>query len=341
MKTMMPAIRITIMISAAVMLLGGCRKALCYNHDEHAPRVRVNIVTEWEQEWERNVSKNWESRWRGVLGFGYDDLRPEVSSGLRAKVFSDGNLENEYNIKAEGDLLNMTPGVHDILMYNNDTEYIVFHETSSSATAMASTRTRTRSTYNERFKNETTVNAPDQLYGAFIPEYNAEKTLEQINVPAQMRPLVYTYVIHYIFKNGLKYVGLARGALSGMAEGVYLQSGRTTEGIATILFDECTVDQNLGIYATVLSFGVPDEDPLPDKPHEGHEFMLNLEVRLKNGKILNFDYDVTDQVREQPKGGVIVIDGIEISDEDGLEGAGGFDVTIEGWGEFQDIELSL
>lgn len=341
MKTMMQAIKISIMISAAAVILGSCRKALCYNHDAHAPRVRVNVAAEWEREWERNVTKNWEERWRGVLKFGYDHLRPEPASGIRAQVFSDGKLENESNLQADGGRLNMTPGKHDILMYNNDTEYIVFHETSSSATAVASTRTRTRSTYNERFKNETTVNAPDQFYCAFISEYNAEKTLTETNIPVQMRPLVYTYLIHYMFKSGLKYVELARGALSGMAEGVYLHSGRTTEGIATILFDECTVDQDLGIHTTVLSFGVPDEDPLPDKPHERHEFLLNLEVRLKNGKILNFDYDVTDQVREQPKGGVIVIDGIEISDEDGLEGSGGFDVTVEGWGEFQDIELPL
>ena len=40
---------------------------------------------------------------------------------------------------------------------------------------------------------------------------------------------------------------------------------------------------------------------------------LNLEVRLKNGIIKNFYFDVSDQIAKQPQGGVIVVKGIEIS----------------------------
>nr|WP_233555714.1 MULTISPECIES: hypothetical protein [unclassified Bacteroides] len=41
----------------------------------------------------------------------------------------------------------------------------------------------------------------------------------------------------------------------------------------------------------------------------------------------------------QPQGGVIVVSGIEIPDEEGMEGGSGFDVDVDGWGEFEDIEL--
>lgn len=321
--------------------VSSCRKELCYNHDEHALKVRLNMVSEWEQEWERNAGKDWERRWRGVLGFGYDEVRPDSAEGIRARVFTEGVLEGESNIAPEGGFVGMTPGTHDILFYNNDTEYITFHDTESTATAVASTRTRTRSTYNSRYAEEVTVNAPDQLYGAYMQGIEAERTLEEVKVPFQMRPLVYSYIVHFMFKNGLEYVALARGALSGMAEGVYLQTGRTTDEVATILFDDCIVDQNMGVYAKVLSFGVPSEEPLPDGPHSGHEFRLNLEVRLKNGKILSFDYDVTDQLSQQPRGGIVVVQDIEISDEDGQEGSGGFDVDVEGWGDYEDIELPL
>ncbi len=323
------------------IMFTGCRKDLCYNHDEHALKVRVNMDAEWEREWERNLGKNWEKRWRGVLGFGYDDVRPESAKGIRARVFTDGKFESESNIEANGGKIGMKPGVHDILFYNNNTEYITFHDSESIATAVASTRTRTRSTYSTRFGDETTVNAPDQLYGAFIENYKAERTLEEVNLPVQMRPLVYSYVVHFIFKSGLKYVSLGRGALSGMAEGVYLQTGRTTEKEATILFDDCIVDQDLGIYKTVLSFGAPDEIAIPEAPGKVHTFRLNLEVMLKNGKLISFDYDVTDQVRAQPRGGVIVIQDIVIDDEDGMEGSGGFDVEVGDWGEYEDIVLPL
>lgn len=50
---------------------------------------------------------------------------------------------------------------------------------------------------------------------------------------------------------------------------------------------------------------------------------------------------MTDQVTGQPRGGVIVVKNIEISDEEGTEGSGSFDVTVDGWGEYIDVELPL
>ena len=341
MKRLMPAIKTVFIILSLAAVTGSCRKELCNNHDAHSLKVRAVTKAEWEREWERNVSKNWEERWRGVLGFSYDDLRPEPATGIRAQVFTDGILDNESNLETDGGRLHMRPGTHDILFYNNDTEYIVFENEGLLATAVAGTRTRTRSTYNTRFSEETTVNAPDQLFGCFIAEHQAEESLTETEISAFMRPLTYNYIIHFMFKSGLNYVALARGALSGMAGSVYLQTGRTTEDIATILFDDCIVDQKLGIHTQVLSFGVPDADPIPEQARDNHRFNLNLEVRLNNGKILTFDYDVTDQVKVQPRGGVIVIQDIVIDDEDGMEGSGGFDVNVDGWGEFEDIELPL
>ena len=69
--------------------------------------------------------------------------------------------------------------------------------------------------------------------------------------------------------------------------------------------------------------------------------LLRLYYDLKNGKIKSFDFDVTDQVAAQPQGGVIVVKGIEISDEEGTEGGSGFDVDVEDWGDYEDIELPL
>ena len=68
---------------------------------------------------------------------------------------------------------------------------------------------------------------------------------------------------------------------------------------------------------------------------------LNLEVKLKNGIIKNFDFDVTEQVAKQPHGGIITVSGIKISDEDGKHGSSGFDVDVNEWGEFEDIEIPL
>ena len=127
---------------------------------------------------------------------------------------------------------------------------------------------------------------------------------------------------------------------SGMAESVYLNSGHTSEEEATVLFD-CTME-DFGPQALVRSFGVPD---FPNEHYNTaraeRRYALNLEVRLKNGNMKSFDFDVTDQVKAQPQGGVIVVKDIEIPDKEGMEGGSGFDVDIEDWGEYEDIELPL
>ncbi|MCL1616609.1 DUF5119 domain-containing protein [Bacteroides sp. ET71] len=324
-----------------LLLLSGCRKDLCYTHDEHGWAVKVNVVADWEQEWERMHETDWEQNWMEDFSCSYDELRPDVADGIRVLVYPDqGNRYNEYNLEAEGGRLSMAEGMNSLLFYNNDTEYIVFSDLDASAAASATTRTRTRTTFTSTpaHADERTINEPDMLYGTYVDEYEAQKTVEPVDLPLTMRPLVYTYLVRYEFSHGLEYVALARGALAGMAESVYLQDGHTGEEAATVLYD-CTL-QSYGAEAQVQTFGVPNY------PGEGYGraaqvYTLNLEVRLNNGKILDYEFDVTAQVEKQPRGGVILVDGIEVSDEDGQEGSGGFDVDVDGWGDYVDIPLPL
>ena len=155
-----------------------------------------------------------------------------------------------------------------------------------------------------------------------------------------MHPLVFKYLVRYEFSKGLEYVKLTRGALSGMAASVYLNSGYTSKETATLLYD-CTMEP-WGAQVIITSFGVPDyPNGFYSQTRAPHSNALNLEVRLKNGIIKNFNFDVTEQINNQPQGGVIVVSGIEISDEDGKQGSSGFDVGVEGWGEFEDVVIPL
>lgn len=84
----------------------------------------------------------------------------------------------------------MRPGEHSLLLYNNDTEYIVFDDMNSFASAKATTRTRTRASYagNPYMENtvENTVNAPDMLYGNYMENYTAERKIEADELPVTM-----------------------------------------------------------------------------------------------------------------------------------------------------------
>ena len=43
----------------------------------------------------------------------------------------------------------------------------------------------------------------------------------------------------------------------------------------------------------------------------------------------------------QPHGGVIVVRDIEIDEEVAVEGSGAFDVEVDDWGPYEDVELPL
>lgn len=338
-------------MALAIPTLSSCEhKDLCFDHDVHAPKYDFRVVATYEQEWEINNSDNkvWnsEDEWPERFGMTYNELRPDVPKGLRMHVFSESGVSDMINMPALGDVVGLRPGNHQLLFYNNDTEYILFDDMYSYASAKATTRTRTRSTYmgnpfkGNASRSEPTVNMPDMLYGNYNEKYTSQRTTEEVVMPVTMHPLVFKYVVRYEFSKGLEYVGLVRGALSGMAAAVYMHSGQTSKEAATLLYD-CTLEP-WGAQAIVRTFGVPDWPNALYQPTRGQRsYALNLEVRLKNGLIKNFDFDVTDQIEKQPQGGVIIVKGLEISDKDGWQGGSGFDVKIDGWGEFKDIVIPL
>lgn len=319
-------------------------KELCYDHEPHALKYHVTVNASYEQQWQYTYgdSPDWKSAWPENLTFSYENLCPAIPEGLRVLSFGENDKQEMKNMPAAGGIISFTEGTYSLLFYNNDTEYIVFDNTDSFATAKATTRTKTRSTYfgnsYSGTKNEKTVSAPDMLYGNYIENYTPEKDVVAREMDVVMHPLVFTYVIQYEFDYGLQHVALARGALAGMAESVYLNSGQTSSDIATILYD-CTIVE-YGAQAVVNSFGIPDY-PNGNYTRAGDRYSLNLEVCLKNGVIKSFDFDVTDQVAEQPHGGIITVTGLKISDEESKQGSSGFDVDLNDWGEFEDILLPL
>ena len=337
-------------MALAIPTLSSCEhKDLCFDHDVHAPKFDFRVTATYQQEWELNENqKVWasEAEWPEKYGMAYDDLRPKVPAGLRMHVFSETGVNDMINMPAQGDVVGLQPGNHQLLFYNNDTEYILFDDMYSYASAKATTRTRTRSTYmgnpfkGNASRSEPTVNMPDMLYGNYKEKYTSERTYEMPEMSVTMHPMVFKYLVRYEFSKGLEYVGLVRGALSGMAAAVYMHSGQTSKEAATLLYD-CTLEP-WGAQAIVTSFGVPDWPNSLYQPTRGQRsYALNLEVRRKNGLIKSFDFDVTDQIEKQPQGGVIIVKGLEISDEDGWQGGSGFDVKIDGWGDYEDIVIPL
>ena len=191
------------------------------------------------------------------------------------------------------------------------------------------------------------MNSPDMLFGSWIEEIVIEGTpgVSLMDLPVTLRPLVYKYVIVYRFESGIEHVRQARGALAGMAESVYLRDGHTGPEKVTVLFDDARIDaERSEVSVAVSTFGVPD---YPDKYYQGLSardvpdvFGLNLEVMLPDGSLKSFEFDISGQMADQPRGGVIEVEGLTVS-EDEFGTGGAFDVEVGGWGDYEDIVLPL
>jgi hypothetical protein len=184
------------------------------------------------------------------------------------------------------------------------------------------------------------------LFANYIENYVPAKVVEPVEVEVELQPLVFTYKCRFEFGNdtipdgNLKYVALAKADLSGMAASVLLETGETSEDAVTILSEDAEVT-DWGVRSCIRSFGIP-AFPNPNYPTRGEaRHALVLHLRLKNGDYVSYDYDVTDQVTKQPHGGVIVIKDIAIPDDVVSKGSGAFDVVVDDWGPYEEIDLLL
>lgn len=347
MKTSRPIYIIMYMLMM-LPVLSSCRKDLCY---DHFPKASLRLS--YEQEWERDYGMRHESDWScSFYGFNYSDMRPGIPEWVNLVEYNSDNNNNvadEYFLSPDGDdiILTKYSGLS-FLFYNGDTEYIVVSDIASLPDAKASATSRSRAGISyimERHPGIRSTNPPDFLYAAFIEEVPQMGPHEVKLIPVKMQPLVYTYLIRYEFEAGQEHIALARGALGGMAESVYLRDGRTLDESTIILYD-CDV-KDYGCEARVKSFGIPG---FPDEYYgrstgisQDRPYTLNLEVKLKNGKTLEYNFDIADQMKNQPRGGIIRVSGLKIEEEqaepDPIDS--GFDTDITEWDDHDIIDLPV
>lgn len=316
-----------------------CTHELCY---DHFPSVSLELT--WEKEWERDYGAHHTDSWNAeYFGKEYDDLKPVEPEWVNmVRYFDDGNFHEHYIKSIDGEKFRVDEGREfSMLLYNGDTEYIILSDVASVQDARATATTRSRASLEhiiERHPSSRITNPPDILYAAYIDHVSSVANHEVRHLPTKMQPLVYTYVINYEFDYGLERVALARGALGGMAESVYLRTGYTSDETSIILFD-CGIKAD-GCFAEVHSFGVPN---FPDEYYgrkmagdKQRTYSLNLEVKLFNGNTVEFNYDITDQIINQPRGGVITVKGLHI-DADQQEFGSPFDVDVSEWDDEGEI----
>lgn len=367
--------RIFILFMLLVAIVSGsCKhKDLCIDHN-HGDNLVLKV--NWYLKWNLEYLKDWDTEWNPDWIVDWNKVIPTKPEGVRlvAETETD-SYRHILNLSPEGGDVKFQPGDYTALLYNNDTEYIVYKESERVANTMATTRARSRSPYSENNPEENTVNAPDFLFCSFIDRLHVEGDVGEdsggnrsvFEVDVTMYPVVFSYIIRFEFNSGKEYINDARIALSGMAGTVNLSNRRTLDDVVTVLYDEAEVC-DYGVEVVLRSFGMCNFDPVPtDEYPNGHFYdpgvmetegkpavadrpkydgqtrnMLTLEVALKSGQVKTFEVDVTDSMLEQPRGGVLLIENLEITPEEG-EGSqtGGFEVDVDDWEDSEEVDLPL
>ena len=120
-----------IMAAAFTLMLTGCRKELCYDHDLHGLNVRAHIMPEWELEWMRDYGIS--EIYDGLLDFASKELlkgddgrensdglseellksiigylTPVPGSGIASVAYHESGMLNTRHIDSTGGMLHYT-----------------------------------------------------------------------------------------------------------------------------------------------------------------------------------------------------------------------------------------
>lgn len=358
-NTILRLLRYVIFVMTAIVV-SGCEDCCCDCDDDctNGPAVwyRTEIQASYDNEWFIPVTPrtDWNTRWPDSLGISRESLTHPLPSGLRVVTFTSDGSSNDHNLDTFGGEVPMTSLTNRILVYNNDTEYIVFDHPDSYSDCTASTRRRNAGYYSGNSKvgsdvaTEPVRSQPDMLFRAALAESTvdslmtstAENPTEKHTISVTLVPAVYVYVVHFTFSKGIDYVLNASAAMTGLSSGVNMSSGRTLAETCTLMFDCKKVSD--GLTGTMMSFGAPDYATDDEHYTPSGRYGITLQVLLTNGKRKAFTMDVTPQMAVQPSGGIVMIGNLEVSEDDAQpDGGGSFDVDVDPWGAPNDYEIIL
>lgn len=304
--------KIIFIIISALCMISCKNKNLYYGDNIPANRQPVKVLIHWNEE----------------------DVRP--TQGMRVNLFSLNEM-TAYGIDdlaCEGGMLNLRHGsCHMTLCYNYHGNNIYFRNEGICDQIEAYCNAMVRATYSKTFPDESTVAEPDALFyvgkNEVFDAYESDEHLV-LDLYPQNVMRIYTFEVRGV--TGAKFISATRGAISGMSNSFYLNSGTLSTASSTLLFN-ASVDVSGGrIIGSFRTFGRIDDS--------ANNFTIEVLYPSSDGGIMQHTWDVTSQISD----GInyhIVIDnsGIDVPDEgEKPGGGGGFEADVEEW-ENEVIEL--
>ena len=357
-------------------VLAGCQRKPLYlaqrgtlDVDVSVYEIQLDLL--WGIEWKTEWQYLWDESLYGPIGY----TEPAGVRANVYAINEANNERSKYttrNFNPEGGRVSLTTkALYDMMFYNNDTEYILF-ATDEATYYYATTRSNTRTPYTRSYSH---YNQPDQLFGTFIRElyvsddpddYTIEFDRENnpiyvYKISAELTPHTFIYLCQVMLLNNLddkgqRITGAEGITASGLAGGVDLFT-RITDSLNLVSITQDDVkplllDRDLRLpdgstavgdifAARIMTWGLPGIDPLEEirsrrevSPQDS--IRLGIGLKLRNGAVYPVEYNVTEQMKRRPAGGVItvVIDAAAIPDSiigSKPQAGGGFDASVDNW----------
>lgn len=331
-------------------------KELCYDHP-HNTMARIKIPVDWTEFTKEKPTG------MTVMAYPLDGNEPKtvLTNDLRATKLS------------------LEEGQYNILVFNQSTtEFGSFHfegmEQYSTAKVLANPTTSRW--YKSRSDEDRTISEPEWLAAGRMENLTVTQDMvkgDTMVVIDTITPLNVVYTVNVrVHVKGIYNVRSARASLSGMAEGYDLSTGKPSSSSITQLLESWTLTHdednpsNGVLSCEITSFGLPaDHRNIPSE----NEFNLSL-LLVDNKTQLDYTFEVGDKfVKEEeddasPGGShhhststdidlpttaeVELSLAVETQVETTLpdvkpEGgsAGGFDATVEDWGDEEHIDIGV
>lgn len=246
--------------------------------------------------------------------------------------------------------VNMAVGKYKFLSYNDDTYNVLFRDNegydsyeayTSEKDLLGSIPKEQRGESSPRSSGERTVGCPDMMWACAYYNFNlwydgvryvpfatvrpeaAVKYSPDFVLTAVQRPLTARYTFRIEDIENLSGVKSMSAALSGMAGGMLLASGKKKYYPSTLALKASIIDSATagGEFHT---FGIPD-DPSADN-------ILSLFVVIKDGRRFCYQFVITDQVRSapDPMNVCLIVKGLKL-EKPATGGGTGFEVAVDGW----------
>ena len=275
-----------------------------------------------------------------------------------------------------------TKATYDMMFYNNDTEYILFSSDDNTTYFYATTRGNTKAAYTRSYDH---YNQPDQLFGTFIEDLYVSEDPEDYTleideegnyiyvykISASLTPLTFIYLYQVMLLNNEDEVGqritgadgITASALSGGVD-LFTRITDSTQLVSitqedikpmqedrTLRLPDGTETVGDIFAARMMTWGLPGINPLEElkvrRPIEPQDSIyMGIGLRLRNGNIYPVQYNVTEQMKQRPAGGVItlVIDAAEIPDSiigEKPKPGGGFDASVKNWENEIEADITI